>query len=79
MAARMNELDFPHLVELPLPPGGLGEGDLAIAAFHKGRGITPRFGRPRRESCVTLCFADAADADAFHHRFGGTRISLARV
>lgn len=74
---RMNERDFPHLVELLLPPGGLGEGDLAIAAFHNERRIAPRFGNARRddgEFCVTMCFADAADADAFQHRFGGTRI-----
>jgi hypothetical protein len=77
ITARMNERDFPHLVELLLPPGGLGEGDLAIAAFHKERRIAPQFGNARRddgELCVTLCFADAADADAFQHRFGGTRI-----
>jgi hypothetical protein len=77
ITARTNKQDFPHLVELLLPPGGLGEGDLAITAFHKERRIAPRFGNDRHEDgefCVTLCFADAADADAFQHRFGGTRI-----
>jgi hypothetical protein len=56
---------------------GLGEGDLAIAAFHKERRIAARFGNVGHndgEFCVTLCFADAADADAFQRRFGGTRI-----
>jgi hypothetical protein len=74
--ARLNERDW-HLVQLVLPPGGLGEGDLAITGFHKERGIQPRFGHVRRydgELCVTLCFADPTEADAFQRRFGGTRI-----
>jgi hypothetical protein len=76
IAPRMENRDFPHLVELVLPPGGLGEGDLAIAAFHKERRIAARFGNVGHndgEFCVTLCFADSADADAFQRRFGGTR------
>jgi hypothetical protein len=39
--------------------------------------VAARFGNVGHndgEFCVTLCFADAADADAFQRRFGGTRI-----
>jgi hypothetical protein len=76
-SAHLNERDCPHLVELILPQGGLGEGDLTITGFHKERGIQPRFGHVRRddgEFCLTLCFADPVQADAFQRRFGGTRI-----
>jgi hypothetical protein len=75
--ARMNERDFPHLVEIPLPPGGLGNLEGAIAAFHDERKISMRFGLSRREDgefCVRLCFSDSTDADAFQERFGGTRL-----
>jgi hypothetical protein len=75
--ARMNERDFPHIVELPLPFGGLREPTQQIAAFHEERRLPMRFGRSRRddgEFCVRLCFADAADADAFRKRFGGERV-----
>jgi hypothetical protein len=75
--AHLSERDCPYLVELQLPPGGLGEGDLAINRFHKERGIHLRFRHVRRddgEYCVTLCFADAAQADAFQRRFGGTLV-----
>ena len=73
----MNERDFPHIVEIPLPPGGLGDGTVGIAAFHSEPKIAPRFGRGRRDDGafrVRLCFADAADAEAFRDRFGGTRV-----
>jgi hypothetical protein len=75
--ARMNQRDFPHIVELPLPPGGVGHWDGAVATFHDERKIPMRFGRSRRddgEFCVRLCFADPTDAEAFQKRFGGARI-----
>jgi len=74
--ARMNERDFPHIVELPLPPGGLGHWEGAIATFHDERGIAMRFGRGRRDDgafCVRLFVADPGDAEAFQKRFGGER------
>jgi hypothetical protein len=67
---------FPHIVELPLPPGGLREQTREIAAFHEKRGIAMHQGRGRRddgEFCVRLCFADPGDADEFQQRFGGER------
>ena len=63
-----------HVIELTLPLGRSVHWHGAIASFHDERGIAMRFGRAYhndREFCVTLCFADAADADAFHECFGG--------
>jgi hypothetical protein len=36
----MNERDFPHLVELELPPGGLPSQNLEFDAFHQRFGGT---------------------------------------
>jgi hypothetical protein len=54
---------------------GVIDGFLAdrIAAADE-RGIAMRFRRSRRKGGVTLCFADAADAGAFHEHFGGRRL-----
>jgi hypothetical protein len=74
----MNERDFPHLVELELPPGGLPSHNLEFDAFHREHGIPIRRGRGRHEAeqfHVRFCFADAVTADAFHQRFGGTRLT----
>jgi len=38
-----NERDFPHLVELALPPGGFRSVFLEIDAFHRERRIPVRF------------------------------------
>src|SRR5262249_38059550 len=69
-----NERDFPHLVELALPPGGFRSVFLEIDAFHRDRRIPVRRGRSRQEaeqSYIRLCFPNAATADAFRNRFGG--------
>jgi hypothetical protein len=43
ITARMNERDFPHIVELPLPEGGFGGRRLAVMQeFHRLRGIENR-------------------------------------
>jgi len=44
-----NERDFPHLVELALPPGGFRSVFLEIDAFHRERRIPVRRGRSRHE------------------------------
>jgi hypothetical protein len=46
----MNERDFPHLVELELPPGGLPSQNLEFDAFHREHGIPIRRGRGRHEA-----------------------------
>jgi hypothetical protein len=44
-----NEQDFPHLVELAVPPEGFGRGFLDFDAFHRERRIPVRRGRSRHE------------------------------
>ena len=52
-----NERDFPHVVELALPPGGFRSVFLEIDAFHRDRRIPVRRGRSRY------------DVKPFHIRF----------
>jgi hypothetical protein len=69
-----NERDFPHLVELALPPGGFRSVLLEIDAFHRERRIPVRRGRSRHEAeqlYIRFCLPDTATADAFRNRFGG--------
>jgi hypothetical protein len=69
-----NERDFPHLVELALPPEGVRSVLLEIDAFHRERRIPVRRGRSRHEVkqvYIRFCFSDTATADAFRNRFGG--------
>jgi hypothetical protein len=69
-----NERDFPHLVELALPPGGFRSVFLEIDTFHRDQRIPVRRGRSRHEaeqSYIRFCFPDAATAGAFRNRFGG--------
>src|ERR1700730_3286340 len=81
-AGHMNERGSPHLVELELPPGGFRSQNLEFDAFHRERGIPIRRGRGRHEAeqfHVRFCFPDTATADAFHERFGGTRLTYSPV
>jgi hypothetical protein len=78
ITARMNERDYPHLVELPLPPGGFRKGSDDMQAFHRERGIQSRRGQGRNDGgqfYVRYCFADPAHANAFCDRFGGARLT----
>lgn len=78
VTGHMNEQDFPHIVELALPPGGFGDQLADFEAFHRQRRIPVRRGRGRHEatqSYVRFCFPDAATADAFRDRFGGERVT----
>jgi len=75
-----NERDFPHLVELKLPPGGLRSILLEIDAFHRQNRISARRGRSQHEigePRIRFCFPNAATADAFRKRFGGARMTYA--
>jgi hypothetical protein len=77
--ARINERDFPHLVEVALPDGGLRSMLNDIEAFHHERGIARRRGRRWRrddQEYVRWCFEDSAHADAFVKRFGAERVVL---
>jgi hypothetical protein len=69
-----NERDFPHLVELAVPPEGFRSAFLEFDAFHRERRIPVRRGRSRHEAeqfYIRFCFPDIATADAFRNRFGG--------
>ena len=82
MVGLANEQDFPHLVELAVPPGGFRDAFLEIDAFHRGRRIPVRRGRSRHEVkqvYIRFCFPDTATADAFRNRFGGVCLTYAPV
>ena len=71
-----NERDFPHLVELALPPGPFRSVFLEIDAFHRERRIPVRRGRSRHEVKqvhIRFCFPE----DAFRNRFGGECLTYA--
>ena len=73
-AARRNERDYPHIVEIPVPEGGLGDRFDSIIAWHRSHDITTRRGTVRRDNdayFVRWCFADADDATAFALAFVG--------
>src|SRR5882724_13466615 len=72
-----NERDFPHLVELALPPGGFRSVFLEFDAFHREQHIPLRRGRSREaeQLYIRFCFPDPATADAFRNRFGGERLT----
>ena len=60
ITARMNERDFPHIVECALPDGGFGNRLDEFEAFHRLRGIESRRGRRQRrdeQEFVRWCFA----------------------
>ncbi len=74
-----NEQDFPHLVELAVPPEGFGRSFLDFDAFHRERRIPVRRGRSRHEVkqvYIRFCFRETAAADAFRNRFGGECLTL---
>jgi hypothetical protein len=81
ITGHMNERDFPHLVELELPPGGFRNKSLEFESFHREHGVVIRRGSGRHEGeqfHVRFCFPDAATADAFQERFGGKRLTYSQ-
>jgi hypothetical protein len=68
------ERDFPHIVEMAVPPHGFGSQLDAMYEWHRKRGIEVRRGRGRHEDeedYVRWCFADPNIAAAFSAEFGG--------
>ena len=66
--------DFPHVVEIVVPPGGLGKQLNAMYAFHKQRGIQVTHLPRRRDDerdYLRWCFARRAIAEAFADEFTG--------
>jgi hypothetical protein len=77
ITARMNERDYPHIVELALPDGGFGRELDAMHDFHRLRGIESRRGRRQRRDdreFVRWRFASVIDADDFAQQLGGAVI-----
>ncbi len=73
----MNERDYPHIVEMPVPESGFGNQLTAMHDWHRERGIESRRGGSTRIELIEYvrwCFADAETADAFSVAFGGERI-----
>jgi hypothetical protein len=70
--AKAVEQDFPHFVEMVVPPGGLGSRLDAMYAFHERHGVSAKRGHGRHDangSVVRWCFADSAIAAAFAKEF----------
>jgi hypothetical protein len=69
--------DFPNVVEIAVPPGGLGKRLNAMHAFHRQRGIQVARFPHRHENereYLRWCFARRAIAEEFAAEFGGTLI-----
>ena len=69
-----NERDFPHHVEMPLPPCGFGRRLDEMNDWHLEQGIQSVRGRGHYESdrhYIKWCFADRETAEAFKRAFGG--------
>jgi hypothetical protein len=72
--AKAVEKDFPHFVDIVVPPGGLGAKLDAVCDFHTQHGIKLQRGYGRRDyngGVIRWCFADPALAAAI--QFGGYR------
>ena len=73
------EREFPHVVKIALPVGGLDlRQNREIAMFHRLHNIRPRFGKRRTvgiRDYSRWCFSDSDVADDFRVRFGGEPIT----
>jgi hypothetical protein len=67
------ESEFPHHVDIIVPPGGLGMRLDAMYDFHIQHGIQPQRGHGKHDadgSVIRWCFANADLAAAFARTFG---------
>jgi hypothetical protein len=74
ISAKNIERDYPHIVEIVVPPGGLGKQLDAMYDWHRERGIEVHLGSGRHEEgrdFIRWCFADQEMANAFAAAFGG--------
>ena len=73
---RQDARDFPFIVEIAVPPGGLGKRLNAMHAFHNQRGIQVVHLHHRHDDdkgdYLLWCFAHHAIAEEFVIEFGGT-------
>jgi hypothetical protein len=66
--------DYPHCVEIEVPPGGLGKRLDAMHDFHRQRGIKDQRGGwhcKGERDFILWRFADADTTAAFAQAFGG--------
>lgn len=71
------ERDFPHIVEMAVPPNGFGKRLDAMYDWHRAHGIEARRGNGRREEdrdIVRWCFADQKMANEFVTVFGASTV-----
>ena len=71
-SAKAVELDFPHFVDILVPPGGLGTKLDAMYDFHTMYGVAPKRGHGRHDhdgSVIRWCFADPEMAKSFATMF----------
>ena len=77
IGAAQNERECPYIIEIAVPPNGLGPTLSAILDFHRDRKCSLRLGRSRRrddQDYVRWCFASIAAANEFKKAFGGKLI-----
>lgn len=70
--AKEVEQDFPHFVDIAVPPSGLGSKLAAMYDFHARHRIPPKRGHGRRDEsggAIRWCFSDPALANAFAQEF----------
>jgi hypothetical protein len=66
------ERDYPHFVDMEVPPGGLGSRLDAMYAWHTQHGVKAQRSHGRHDADRTVirwCFADADTAAAFAAEF----------
>ena len=74
-SAKSVEQDFPHFVDIAVPPGGLGNTIDAMYDFHARHGIQSKRGHDRHDangSVIRWCFSELAVAEAFASEFRDT-------
>jgi len=75
-SARAIEKDFPQIVEMIVPLGGLGKKLDDMYEWHRARGIQDHRGRTRRDEdgrdYVRWCFGDRTIAEDFARKFDGS-------
>jgi hypothetical protein len=66
------EQEYPHHVDIVVPPGGLGTRLDAMYAFHDQHGVKAQRGHGKHDATgavVRWCFADASLAAEFASKF----------
>jgi hypothetical protein len=75
------EREFPNVVEIAVPPGGLGAQLNAMHYFHRAKGIHACLGLGRRDEgrdYLRWYFTRPTAAESFAAEFGGTVIKSSR-